>query len=638
MITDGPDKNIRRNDAEEQKDRRGLAWARVAAALLIPLVIFLVIIAVKPLVSEPAAAPDVSDSPFAWEKQADSDAFEYRRPDADLPDIEPAKTPPSTAETEPETTTASTAETTEPSTDVSSSTATTAATTETAATGETQPASTTGKPDRTTSTAATGTGTNPDRTTRVTDPDITEPTGHDPEPTSRPTDPGEVIELPNDGKYFTTDIPDGATLDEPSLSFKIKHLKPEAVVESVSVQVNGIPVKQFSGRVDLGEGRNTIRVIARYRENGASVTAYDEYTVYYKPDAELTWETDLTDKIVTEKTFSFYVKVKGGTDKKKVQVIYGGRAIRPTGDTYTVTLKSGDENGTGRNLITVRIRDTVDGEEKTYLDRKYVITYRPETTEETKPRIRTINVSDRMEVLSNNFTVLMVAEDKDGNRLYADRIRLDVDGTVYPMTSQDWSYTGYQIQLKPGSNMLTIRLEDAAGREAEYRYELLRVNKEAKMTVQIEASTVGLGYIVAPVEYTITDGQKGSSVLKDILQQHGFTVRHQGSVDAGFYLAGIEKAGAFSGAAIPGDLLEYIKDDGLSINNSHSDDSLSEHHFTQGSGWLFQVNGYYPGFALSDYYPQDGDVLRLRYTVAYGKDVGQPAPGTGKYDIYPKEW
>ena len=40
------------------------------------------------------------------------------------------------------------------------------------------------------------------------------------------------------------------------------------------------------------------------------------------------------------------------------------------------------------------------------------------------------------------------------------------------------------------------------------------------------------------------------------------------------------------------------------------------------SGWMYKVNGEFPGYGCSEYYPKDGDVVEIVYTCDLGKDVG----------------
>ena len=70
---------------------------------------------------------------------------------------------------------------------------------------------------------------------------------------------------------------------------------------------------------------------------------------------------------------------------------------------------------------------------------------------------------------------------------------------------------------------------------------------------------------------------------------------------------------------------------GISLNGCH-DTSVGEFDFAYGSGWLYSIGGgtYYPTTSLADYELQDGDVLVLRYTLAYGMDIGD---GTSSFCV-----
>ena len=78
-------------------------------------------------------------------------------------------------------------------------------------------------------------------------------------------------------------------------------------------------------------------------------------------------------------------------------------------------------------------------------------------------------------------------------------------------------------------------------------------------------------------------------------------------------------------------LWRSIKRANIELNPYHST-SLGQFDFTRGSGWMYSVGGgtYYPSVSLSDYELKDGDVLTLRYTLAYGMDIGD---GTSSFCV-----
>lgn len=72
-------------------------------------------------------------------------------------------------------------------------------------------------------------------------------------------------------------------------------------------------------------------------------------------------------------------------------------------------------------------------------------------------------------------------------------------------------------------------------------------------------------------------------------------------------------------AQVPERLWTLIQRDGISLTGAPGRDSLGQHDYTWGAGWMYDVNGYYPGKGLSEWMLGDGDVLTLRFTLAWGK-------------------
>ena len=80
--------------------------------------------------------------------------------------------------------------------------------------------------------------------------------------------------------------------------------------------------------------------------------------------------------------------------------------------------------------------------------------------------------------------------------------------------------------------------------------------------------------------------------------------------------------------------------DGMDENGAGLDpqpfsmDSLGEFDFYRWSG--------YPGYGMNVCKPQDGSVIRVRYTLALGKDIGGFTSASGSYGVssgnYYKEW
>ena len=50
--------------------------------------------------------------------------------------------------------------------------------------------------------------------------------------------------------------------------------------------------------------------------------------------------------------------------------------------------------------------------------------------------------------------------------------------------------------------------------------------------------------------------------------------------------------------------------------------NLYEFDVSQGSGWMYRVNGWFPNYGCSRYALQNGDVVEWLYTCDLGNDVG----------------
>ena len=195
------------------------------------------------------------------------------------------------------------------------------------------------------------------------------------------------------------------------------------------------------------------------------------------------------------------------------------------------------------------------------------------------------------------------------------------------------------------THTVTVRAWDQNGNS---RYVSYDVTYEAydegevigSVTMVIDATTVGLG-ILDSFEYDIVQGEPAAATILAMLEDFGYEPTYDGSEDVGFYLRNIYRSDTFSGAAIDNALMTYIERDGIRLTEPCGRDSLGEYDFTTGSGWMFAVNGEYPGKGLSDFYLNDGDTIYLRYTLAYGKDIGgytQTGNGYGSLSSYCGKW
>ena len=107
-----------------------------------------------------------------------------------------------------------------------------------------------------------------------------------------------------------------------------------------------------------------------------------------------------------------------------------------------------------------------------------------------------------------------------------------------------------------------------------------------------------------------------------------------------FYLSAIYKQNMLANVAIPEDLWTLVEQNSARSNRDDYDlHSLGEFDFANGSGWMFSINGDYPNYGFSDAYFLDGDVVRIRFTLHYGRDIqGFGSTGGGSGSNWDKEW
>lgn len=433
---------------------------------------------------------------------------------------------------------------------------------------------------------------------------------------------------------IVTTLKNGSSVGENKISFEAYAMLGSERF-SVSADCNGKALEQISGKYTavLSKGNNKINILAE--KNGKSKK--QEFLIKCSAGGELGIYTDLKNSEVNESQYSFTARVLNGTENAKISVIFNGKTILSDTQLYTVNLN------TGGNIIRIKASDTAENGEKKVINEVYEVRYVPPSTPETAPKLSYCNVSDGISVKGNTFTLNIKSEDFMGNRIYHDKIKVSLNGTVYPYS---WvsEYTSYLLYLNSGANTLNIRIYDNDGRYSDYMYTINCTyaadgEKIGLFTFSIDANVLGIGDIVKNASVEIRQGENAAGAVVRFLEENGYGFSNGGSIEQGFYLSEISKQGIAANVNIPADLRSFIDNDRLVWTNQSSIDSIEENDYCQGSGWMFSINGIFSGTSLSDIILNDGDVLRMRYTLAYGKDIGGYAvssDGTGKN--YEKIW
>ena len=476
--------------------------------------------------------------------------------------------------------------------------------------------------------------------------------------------PGELIivaKRTSDGRQ----LGELGTVSEGALTFTACAERDGSTYPVQSVELNG---RTLAGSGDtytaqLNSGENRIRVKASYQSSSADVT----YTIIYNANA-FRIKTSISDTVIDDNTaqssasfekvtvdserYRFWLQLIQSTGKESIDRV---RVSDSTG-TFSLTQDSDGrytvDMGREDRQLYIDYKDST-GRSKTY---KYQLHFQrgaEDTPEDRQPTIiaqveadgTVIGLTNGLTMKTPDLIVLVDGRSCNGQQLYANNYTVSVNGTVVPAPiSQSGYQFGYTAYLSnEGANTITITATDGDGYSATRSWTVYYENGDITVTVSVEATTVGLGYLVAPTEVTVPGGTDAWTVVQQVLTENGYTVSGSGS-----YLSAIQRSGICSGFFIDSELMELIMADGMDENGAGLDpqpfsmDSLGEFDFYRWSGWMYSYNGSYPGYGFNVCKPQDGSVIRVRYTLAMGKDIGGYSSANGNYGVssgnYYKEW
>ena len=456
----------------------------------------------------------------------------------------------------------------------------------------------------------------------------------------------------------------GLAVTERTLTFSAVAVQGDMQQPVQTVRVNGSTVTGSGDlyTAQLRAGDNEITV-----EAGGSIGLTETYTVTYTAPSfridtafsdgqtrTITGDTPNggTETVTVEggsESARVWVSVEGVTGLEKLEELrLDGRRLSPGADGgYAVTLNA-------RTPVTLTLYYTdSDGASREY---SYILRFRRTDSGETllPPTISaqieadgtTMGLTDGL--VLKNPAVLLLVEGRSGKdeQLYCNNFTVTVNGTaISAPTAQTGSLFGYDAYLRyEGANTITVTAVDNEGVSASRTWTVYYEAGEITVTISVEATTVGLGMLVPATAVTVPGGTSALTVLEEALAQYGYTA----ALDRGEYLSAICGPGICTGYSIDPELKELIVADGMDAQGvgydptPASEDRLGEFDFYRWSGWMFSVNGSYPGISMASYAPQDGAVLRLRFTLAMGKDIGAYDGSGGAYGEssgnYYREW
>lgn len=456
-----------------------------------------------------------------------------------------------------------------------------------------------------------------------------------------------------------------ATVTDGELTFTASMVQDGNEYPVQSVTLNGRTLTGIGDTytASLNSGANTIRIKGSYQSSSAE----EIYTITYNANA-FRIKTSISDTVIDDNTAQSSASFEKVTvDSERYR--FGFQLIQSTGKESIDRVRVSDSTGTfsltqdsdGRYTVDmgredrqlyIDYRDST-GRSRTY---KYLLHFQrgaEDTPEDRQPTIiaqveadgTVIGLTNGLTMKTPDLIVLVDGRSCNGQQLYANNYTVSVNGTVVSapisQSGYQFGYTAYLSNV--GANTITITATDGDGYSATRSWTVYYEEGTVTVTVSVEATTVGLGYLVAPTEVTVPGGTDAWTVVQQVLTENGYTVSGSGS-----YLSAIQRSGICSGFFIDSELMELIMADGMDENGAGLDpqpfsmDSLGEFDFYRWSGWMYSYNGSYPGYSMNVCKPQDGSVIRVRYTLAMGKDIGGYSSANGNYGVssgnYYKEW
>lgn len=456
-----------------------------------------------------------------------------------------------------------------------------------------------------------------------------------------------------------------ATVTDGELTFTASMVQDGNEYPVQSVTLNGRTLTGIGDTytASLNSGTNTIRIKGSYQSSSVE----KPYTITYNASA-FQISTTISDTVIDDSTaqssasfekvtvdserYRFGLKLdqstgKGSIDRVRVRVSTGTLSLTQDSDgRYTVQMGREDR------VLYIDYKDSL-GQLKTYKYQLHFQRNAEDTPEDRQPTIAPeiemdgtiIGLTDGLTLKTPDVILLVDGHSYTGKQLYSSNYTVSVNGMVVPApVSQSGSKFGYSTYLSnEGANTITITATDADGYSATRSWTVYYENGDITVTVSVEATTVGLGYLVSPTEVTVPGGTDAWSIVEKVLTENGY-----GTSGSGSYLSAIQRSGICSGFFIDPELMDLIVADGMDENGAgldpqpYSMDSLGEFDFYRWSGWMYSYNGSYPGYGMNVCKPQDGSVIRVRYTLALGKDIGGFTSASGSYGVssgnYYKEW
>lgn len=424
--------------------------------------------------------------------------------------------------------------------------------------------------------------------------------------------------------------------------------QPETVIQQPTPSDNSKPQPGGNTTPGNGDGENPDPDPAPVPGEPDIVTDLANGTVY---------ESDLTDDILP-----FYARAINAGSKAYVQVKLKNK---DTNNRFR-TLES-DRKGNFKATLSFgsnefRMYLMKDG--KSLMERTVTVTYEVQHAGPDNPNMGdapkiVTNLDDAItsqggchDEKNNAFDFKVTVTAADGHYIQNNFITVQLTDTETGTTTEIREYTGkdtynYALSFTPpniGDEKLyyvtVLAVDDQNGKNSAWQRYSIRYLSTAQgdvtgqATVILDATTVGLD-VMDTITVDVKAGDTAADVVEAALDSYGYSV--EASRGGSYYLSRIYRSGSFDGS-IPDTLAQILETDGFVIQPTYNSDSLGDRDYTSGSGWLCYMNGVGITQSMGAEVVSAGSTIQMRFTLAYGKDVGSSSRQGGQFDHYCYSW
>lgn len=254
---------------------------------------------------------------------------------------------------------------------------------------------------------------------------------------------------------------------------------------------------------------------------------------------------------------------------------------------------------------------------------------------------------------TTNVNINVIATGTDGVKLSKDYVTVTVNGSRASLLWDDLNLTSFKLVLTEGTNLIEITATDGSYSKTEAFTVTCDPEAASSIVISIEAFSIGMGYVVEPYKITLDNATlsamatyfalpsaeamkaqlNGAFLLEYVIHLHGYTSMYTGAIESGYYLASISGVDT-SNATITEEMEEKLNENWMAVDSYevYEEGTLSQMDFLQWSGWMYGANGVALNVGFDQYIPQNGDVVRVQFTLAWGMDVGLQG-GLGMGDV-----